>query len=404
MRILIFSQYFWPENFRINDVAKSLTKRGNYVEVITAKPNYPQGKIFSGYKAFNITHEKYDDMSVNRIPIIARGKGKFSLGLNYISFVFSGIFFAPIVLKNKEFDVILIFAPSPILQTIPAIFFGWLKKIPKVLWVQDLWPESISATNYMNNNFLLSILRKLVKFIYKNVDLLLIQSKAFEGSIKNIWKETPIKYLPNSVDAIKNTTNINPLMLKFKDKFTIIFAGNIGSAQSIETVLEAAYLLKSYSDIHFIFLGDGSEKKWVESEIRDKKLFNLHLLGSFPFEAMPSFLCHSSALLVSLKKNEIFSLTIPSKVQMYLAAGRPIIGSIDGEASKIISEANAGICASAENPYELKEAILSLYNMPKEKRERLGKNGQDYFQENFNHEKLVDKLIFNLKEVLQNEK
>ena len=159
MHILIFSQYFWPESFRINDVAKTLCEQGHQVEVITGKPNYPNGKISDGYKLLGYQLDIHDDVVIHRIPLIPRGSSRMWLALNYVSFVISGLLFSPWVLRSKKFDVIFVYGVSPILQAIPAIFLGWVKGIPVVLWVQDLWPESLSATGYIKNKTVIKLFR-----------------------------------------------------------------------------------------------------------------------------------------------------------------------------------------------------------------------------------------------------
>ena len=192
MRILLFSQYFWPESFRINDVAKTLCEQGHQVDVVTGKPNYPIGKIFDGIKLLGYQLDIYKNIIIHRIPLIPRGNGRIRLALNYVSFIISGVLFSPWLLRTKKFDVIFVYGVSPILQAIPAIFLGWLKGIPVVLWVQDLWPESLSATGYIKNKIVIKLVRHVVRFIYRHVDLLLVQSQAFIDPVIEIASDTPV--------------------------------------------------------------------------------------------------------------------------------------------------------------------------------------------------------------------
>ncbi len=406
MRTLIVSQYFWPESFRINDVAKTLVEKGIEVEVLTCKPNYPSGKTLLGYPAWNCQQEIHEGAQIHRIPFFPRGNSAWCLGLNYLSFIVSGVFFAPWLLRKKKFDVIFVYAPSPILQAIPAIFLGWLKGCPVVLWVQDLWPESLSATGYVKNRVLLKLVELVVRFIYRHVDLLLVQSRAFEAPVRTLAAGTPIEYYPNSVaDAFTMAiTNEVPIIPGFGEGFSVMFAGNIGMAQAVGVMVEAASLLKNYRDIHFIVLGDGSSRQWMLKEAEKRALKNLHLPGRFPIETMPGFMQKASALLVTLTDQPIFAATVPNKVQAYLAAGKPIIACLNGEGARLVVEAGAGLATPAEDAKALAETILQLYSLTPVERKNMGENGRQYFQKHFNHDHLVDQLIGHLQSVSQSDK
>jgi len=395
LRVLIVSQYFWPENFRINDVAKTLLEKGIEVEVLTGKPNYPRGEVFEGYKAWGRQQESYQGININRIPLRARGRGGWRLALNYFSFVVSGLLFAPWMLRNKKFDVIFIYAPSPILQAIPAIFIGWIKGCPTVLWVQDLWPESLSATGHVKNYAVLKLVEQMVRFIYRHTDLILISSQAFKTPVRKLASKTPIMYFPNSVDdtfAMPITVESPPIDGLGKG-FSIIFAGNIGAAQAVGVIVKAAVLLSKYRDIHFIVLGDGSSREWMLKEARLHGLTNLHLPGRFPVEMMPGFMQKASALLVTLADQPIFAITVPNKVQAYMAAGRPIIACMNGEGARLVVEAGAGLATPAEDSMELAKTILHLYGQSTDELERMGNNGRRYYKEHFDHDRLINQLI-----------
>lgn len=400
MKLLIISQYFWPESFLINDVAKTLLEKGIEVEVLTGKPNYPQGVIYPGYKTWGCQREAHQGINVNRIPLIARGCG-WRLALNYLSFVVSGLLFSPWMLRKKRFDVIFVYAPSPILQAIPAIFLSWLKGCPVVLWVQDLWPESISATGYVRNRMVLKLVEYVVRFIYQHSNLILVQSRAFKEPVRALVSGTPIIYHPNSVDdafAIP-AKGEHPIIAGLGEGFSVLFAGNIGTAQAVEVIVEAASLLKEYKDIHFVVLGEGSRWEWMCQEAQRHELGNLHLPGRFPVETMPGFMQKASALLVTLSDQDIFKATIPSKVQAYLAAGRPILASLNGEGANLITAAGAGLAVPAENGRALAEAILHLYRMSPKNREAMGARGRLYYTQHFSHDMLIDQLIGHLQSV-----
>ena len=395
MRVLIVSQYFWPENFQINGLVKTLSGKGVEVEVLTGKPNYPRGKIFSGYRAWGCQRESYQGVEINRIPLISRGSGGWRLGLNYLSFVVSGLLFAPWILRKKDFDVIFIYAPSPILQAIPAIFLGWLRRCPVVLWIQDLWPESLSATGYVRNRHIIAVIRQVVRFIYRHIDLLLVPSRAFQVPVCALASGTPIVYYPNSVDEsfAARAAQEAPPVPGLDAGFSVMFAGNIGAAQAVEVIVAAALLLKKHSDIHFVVLGEGSRWAWMKQEVQRCELNNLHLPGRFPIELMPNLMQKASALLVTLADQEIFKATVPSKVQAYLAVGRPILACLNGEGADLVTNAGAGLSIPAENAQALAEAILCLYRMPPLEREAMGARGRLYYYQNFAHGMLTDQLI-----------
>lgn len=395
MRIVIFSQYFWPENFPINNLCESLVARDVEVEVLTGKPNYPQGRIFDGYRASGCMRQEYRGARIVRIPLSPRGKGAFRLALNYLSFVVSGLIFAPWVMRRKKFDAIFVYAPSPILQALPALLLGRMKRCPVVLWVQDLWPESLSATGYIPNRLVLRLVAQVVRYIYRHTDLILVQSRAFEQPVRTLAGDTPIEYYPNSVSRefaeppVGDAVPVDGL----EEGFTVVFAGNIGQAQAVGVIVEAARLLKDYNEIRFVVVGDGSARPWMLTEIENDGLENVFLPGRFPLEAMPGILQRASVLLVTLADREIFAATIPSKVQAYMAAGRPIIACLNGEGARLVEEAEAGLACPAEDGQALAEAVLRVYRYPSERREELGRNGRGYYRQHFDHEDLVEQLI-----------
>jgi len=330
---------------------------------------------------------------------LARGRGEWRLALNYLSFVVSGLLFAPWMLRKKKFDVIFIYAPSPILQAIPAIFLGWLTGCSVVLWVQDLWPESLSATGYVQNRTVLKLVEQAVRIIYHHVDLLLVQSKAFEAPVRALAPRTPILYYPNSVDDTfaMPSTDETPPVAGLDQGFSVMFAGNIGAAQAVDVIVEAAALLKEQMDIHFVVLGDGSSREWMVKEAARRGLSNLHLPGRFPVETMPGFMQKASVLLVTLADRPIFAATIPNKVQAYMAAGRPIIACLNGEGARLVVEAEAGLATPAEDARALADTILHLYKQSPAERKKMGENGRRYYRKHFNHDHLIGQLIGHLR-------
>lgn len=395
MRILIVTQYFWPENFKINDIALALKERGHEVLILTGKPNYPNGKFSKGYTFFNKRIEFWNGIKIYRSPIIPRGKGKgIQLFVNYISFaIFASI--KLLFIKNK-FDKIFVYEPSPITVGIPGIVAKYKFKAPLYFWVQDLWPESISAAGGINNKSIITVLDWLTRFIYKHSKKVLVQSKAFIPYILNQNTEKDkLVYYPNSTENYYVELSTDQELLKTLPKgIKLMFAGNIGEAQSFDTLLKAASILKKeLIDVKWIILGDGRMKGYVNQKIKELNLEdNFYLLGAFPSTEMPKYFSCADALVVSLKKDPIFALTIPSKIQSYLACGKPIITSLDGEGAKIIEEANAGFTSPSEDCEGLVSNIKKFLILSNEEQKKLGQNGKAYFSIEFEREILVDRL------------
>ena len=402
MHILIVTQYFWPENFRINDLALGLLERGHQVTVLTGSPNYPNGKLFDGYGYFN-RQQDYHGVKILRVPLIPRSQGGgLRLALNYFSFAATASIAGSLLCKGN-YDLIFVFEPSPITVGIPALILKTLKSAPVVFWVQDLWPESLSATGAVKSKTLLALIGKLVRSIYKRCDRILIQSRSFLDSVvQQGGSPDRILYFPNSAEKIFNTKlQFSENELSLPEGFKIMFAGNIGAAQDFGTIIAAAKMLQGYKDIHWIIVGDGRMREWAETEVMNQGLGNnFHFLGRHPIEAMPSFFSCADTLLATLRKEPIFALTIPSKIQSYLACGRPIIAALDGEGSKIATESGAGISCPAEDPDALSEAVLRMYETPRLEREKMGMNGRRYYEANFDHDMLLDKLEFWMKELV----
>lgn len=394
MHILVVTQYFWPENFRINDLVLGLLERGHQVTVLTGVPNYPDGSFFDGYGYFN-KQQDYHGAKIIRVPLIPRGKGgSGQLILNYISFAVTASIFSLLVCKDK-YDLVFVFQMSPVTQGLPALVLKSFFKYPVFFWVQDLWPESLSATGAIESKFVLNFVGKLVTFIYRRCDRILIQSRTFLDSVVLQGGEANhVLYFPNSAERLFTTPSYALTRIpQLPEGFKIMFAGNIGVAQDFETIIAAAERLKGNKDIHWIIVGDGRMRNWSEEEVKKRGLSkNFHFWGRYPLEAMPSFFSYADAMLVTLKKEPIFALTIPSKIQSYLACGRPVIAALDGEGARVVEEAEAGvICPSGEHK-KLAQAVLKMYEMPKSEREKMGESGRAYYDANFDRAMLLDRL------------
>ena len=403
MKVLVFSQHYWPESFRINEVVLSLQQAGCDVSVLTGQPNYPDGVIFEGYRGGSIGHQLHAaGYFIYRVPLIARGRGgAFRLVLNYLSFVLSASVLGPWLLRGQKFDAIFVYGTSPILQAIAAIVLKWLKRTKLVIWVQDLWPQSLEVTGFVRNRPVLDTVAALVRWIYRQSDLLLVQSKSFVPPVQAMAGKTRVEYHPNPGDlAFDRASEVagDPALL-LKPGFNVVFAGNLGTVQALDTLLNAAELLTVSSDVRLVLIGSGGRGEWVRQEVLRRGLNNVHLAGRFPQQAMPAILAQASALLVSLARGPVLSQTVPSKVQAYLAAGRPIVASLDGEGARIVEEAGAGIACPAEDAEALARAILRLQSTPPEELASMGDAGRRYYENNFEPTTLASKLVQRFREV-----
>ena len=398
MRLLIVSQYFWPESFIINDIVRMLDEQGHEIVVATGKPNYPDGKVFEGYRARGTLREHYlNKVDVLRVPLWPRGEGGAkNLILNYLSFVLAGLLFLPWMLRKREFDAILVFAPSPITQAIPAILLKWLKKAKLALWIQDMWPESLAATGFVRNPYLLKAVGWMVKGIYSCCDILLVQSQAFIDPVARYAGREKIFYYPNSMD-VRPPAALLPIPSELsgllEKHFCVVFAGNLGSAQALDTLVQAAVHLRDDLQIRLVLVGSGSRLAWLKAQQQTYGLDNLVIPGRFPIEAMPQILERASALLVSLNDEEAFAQTIPSKIQAYLAAGKPIIACMNGEGGRVVREARAGLVSPAEQVLPLVANIRCMKALGDAERKKMGDSGRAYFNVNFDMSRQVLVLV-----------
>jgi glycosyltransferase involved in cell wall biosynthesis len=396
MKILLVSQYFSPEPFIINDLVKTLVDQGHEIVVYTGKPNYPDGDIYDGYSEAEFGCELfYDKVKVYRVPLKSRGNGSAKkLILNYLSFVFSAIKHAKKIEESK-FDAIFAFGLSPITSVIPAIFLKRKLGAKLTLWVQDLWPESLVATGYVKSKILLYPISLMVKWIYNSCDHILVQSKGFKNPVSHHTHKELI-YYPNSIklQKIKSRLSLpNQLSDLLKNNFCLVFAGNLGKAQALEVILDAAENLRDLKKFKIIFVGSGSLSKWLQTQKENRNLFDIELPGRFPMDLMPLIYEEADGLIVSLRDNEIINYTIPSKIQSYLSSGKPIIGSLNGEGARVILESESGFVSEAECSKGLEISIRKLYYLDESERAKLGQKGSDFFKLNFDMNTQAKNLI-----------
>ena len=398
-KILICTNHFYPETFRVNDIAFNFAEKGYDVTVLTAIPDYPKGKYFDGYGIFSRRCEKVKGVKVIRGFAIPRGNGNtFRIVLNYLSFFISSVFISVWLGLFRKFDRVFVHETSPVMIGVPAIIVKKLQHIPLLFWVLDLWPESLQAAGGVNNIRILKLFEKLTKWIYKNSDKILISSRGFEQSIidKGDFKDK-IVYFPNWVDR-EMASDKQISLPQLPQGFIVMFAGNIGEAQDFEHIMDAAIRLRSHKDIHFVIVGNGRKFKWVESFVQNNSLEEqVHLLGRYPSETMPLLFSKADVMLVTLKDASIFNLTVPAKLQAYMSAGKPIVAMMNGEGPRVIEEAQCGWSVVAGDDKGLAKCILEISSFDEEILLNKGSNGRRYQIENFN----VDKCLLALERMME---
>lgn len=401
LRLLIVTQYFWPETFRINDLAARLAARGHVVSVLTALPNYPRGRFFDGYGWTGPLRERHDGLSVRRVPMAPRGTGRaWRMVLNYLSFAVSATVMGPFV-TPRDIDAVFVFAPSPPTVALPALWLGALRRRPVVFWVQDLWPEALMAVGAVRHPSLLEAVGRFVGALYRRCDLVLAQSPAAVDAIRargGIAEPSRVRYFPCSAEddylALAPAGAVPKLTaLGVPAGFRLLFAGNLGAAQDVESLLESADRLRARADIQWVFLGDGRRQAWLAAEVERRGLRStVHLVGRHPMSDMPAFFADADALLVSLKDAPGLTETIPSKVQAYLASGRPIVGALAGEGARIIRESGAGLTCPPGDPAALAGTVAQLAAKSGAEREEMGRLGRAYYADHFDRDRLLLQL------------
>lgn len=395
LRVLVITQYFWPENFRINDLVASLTERGHEVVVLTGQPNYPSGDFYSGYGWCGPSVERHAGAEILRVALLPRKRGGIHLILNYLSFVITGCWGVLFRLGHKrEFDAVFVFQASPITVGIPAAFASWKYGAPVLFWVLDLWPQSLTAVGAVQSKWILRCVDSLVRWTYRRCRLVLISSKTFanEVQLRGVAADN-IRYFPNWGEAVLDTPPDIAKLPKLPDGFVILYGGNIGAAQDFPAILDAAQLLSVRSEIKWVIVGDGRVAQWARDEVQRRGLGSIVLfLGQHPLSAMPAFFEGASALLLSLRSDPLFSITVPGKLQSYLASGKPVLAMLDGEGARIVNEAQAGISSKAGDSSALAAAVERMVDMPALELAQMGRNGKAYFNMNFARDRVLDHL------------
>lgn len=394
--ILVISQYFFPEQFRINDMCEEWVSRGYKVTVVTGIPNYPIGKIFDGYGLFKKNKENYKGIDIVRLPIIPRGNNAIMLVLNYLSFVISG-FLWQLFTKIKA-DQVFIFEVSPMTQALPGVWYAKKQQVPCFLYVQDLWPENVEIITGTKNKLLIHLIGRMVDYIYMNCTRIFTTSKSFKKSINE--RQVPIEkitYWPQYAEEFYQPISSKEITLnKNRETFNIVFAGNIGNAQGLDILPKTAKILKLKdinTKVRFNIIGDGRYKNTLIKTVNDYNVGDMfNFIDKQPAENIPKFMAVNDAAFICLTSSPLFKMTIPAKLQSYMACGISIIASAGGETSKIIEEAKAGLTAPPGDEQKLADIILKMTYKNENEISTLGKNAKKYSDLHFNKTNLMDEM------------
>lgn len=389
--ILVVTQYFYPENFRINDMCLEWVKRGYKVTVVTGIPNYPMGKVFEGYGLTKKRHEIWNEIEIIRIPLIPRGSGSIGMVANYVSFAISGIIAG--LTKKIEADCVFSFEVSPMTQVLTGVTFAKRLGIPHYLYVQDLWPENVITVTGISNPIIIKPIEKMVDYIYKNTNHVFATSPSFVNAITNRTvkvDQSKVHYWPQYAEEFyypREKKNIPEI--PEDDSFKIIFTGNIGTAQGLQILPQVASLLKD-ENVKFVMVGDGRYLNNFNNEVRKHSVVDKFvMIPRQPAERIPELLAASDVAFLSFQDAELWRKTIPAKLQSYMACGMPVIAAAEGETARIIETAQCGICCKIGDAKGLADTIKNMMNRDLI---RMSENSRRYFEENFDKNKLMDEM------------
>lgn len=391
MRILVVCQYYYPEPFRITDICETLVQMDHEVTVLTGLPNYPEGYVLDEYRGGQKRNENINGVNVIRCFEVGRGHGPLRLFLNYLSFAVSASLRA-IKLENS-FDVVYVNQLSPVIMAIPAIIYKRKNNKKLLLYCLDLWPESLAAGGIRNDSYIYKLLWYISKRIYQSADKILVSSATFKEYFCDVLQmdSGSIEHLPQyAEDLFIGKTDYTKNMIFDQNKYNFVFAGNIGEMQSVDTIIKAANLLRDHEEISFHIVGDGAKLEECKELALDLELDNIGFYGRLPIEEMPRFYAMASAMLITLKDNKALSYTLPGKLQSYMAAGKPVIGAINGETARVIREAGCGMCCPAEDYGALARLLLDFCNS--NQKAQMGQKSKSYYMEQYRKERFVSLL------------
>ena len=382
MKILVVSQYYYPEPFRITDICEELVKRGHQITVLTGLPNYPEGKVLKEFKKKEHRDEIKNGVRIIRCHEHGRGKNAFHMLWNYFSFALSGK--RAVKKLDKDFDFVFINQLSPVMMAWPGIKYAKKHGKKTILYCYDLWPASLTLGGIKKESIIYKVFRKISQKIYNQVNHICVTSKEFVNYFvdEHGIEKTKISYLPQYSEELYGS-----IENQSHDGFNYVFTGNIGKGQSVETIIRAANLIKDRKDIKIHIVGDGRDLDNCKQLSEELQTDNVFFYGRKPIDEMPYFYAMADAMIVTLAKNDLISKTLPGKVQSYMAAGKPIIGAASGEVTTIVKEADCGMMCASEDYVSLSNIMLLIASTNLEK---LRFNSKDYFDKTF-----TKKLFFN---------
>lgn len=398
MKILIIKQLFFPEHdLKGYPFGKELTRQGHSVQIITGFPSYPGGKVYDGYKIKLLQRENVEGIDVIRIPIYpSHDNSGFKRTITYLSYsffaTFIGLFFA------RKADVMYVYHPPPTVS-IPAIINKFFRKIPIVSDVQDLWPDTLRSTGMVNSEVVIKIVGRYMNFVYKNSDKIIAQSPGFkERLVKRGIDSNKIKVIYNWSHEIiteskeeNQCTDLNDI---FNFEFNLLYAGNLGKAQALDSIINVAELAQNENQsIGIIFVGNGIESGHLKNLTNKKRIKNIHFINRVPVYQIADYMKKSSALLVHLRKDELFKITIPAKIQSYLRIGKPIVACLEGDPANLISKAECGVICEPENQIDIYEKVKYLKNLSDEQLDKMGENGKAYYYKNLSIEQGTQSIL-----------
>lgn len=394
MKILVVCQYYYPEPFRITDICETLVQKGHNVTVLTGLPNYPEGRVLDDYRHGKKKEEFVNGVKVIRCFEIGRGNNHFTLFMNYFSYSISASIKAFFI--KEEFDVVFVNQLSPVMMGIPAMVYKRKHHKKILFYCLDLWPDSLASGGIKEGSFVYKIFLKISKWIYNSADMILVTSSMFKDYFESTLgiKTGNIKHLPQYAEDLfsqmEQETGAEIAFASVDKKYNFVFAGNIGDMQSVDTIIRAANELRDYPSIIFHIIGDGSKLEECKQLSNSLNLDNVIFHGRKPIYEMPHFYGMADAMLITLKNNRTLSYTLPGKVQSYLAASKPIIGSISGETNRVIKESDCGLCCEAEDYKGFADLILQFCDS--DKKDKMADNAKQFYFNNYSKEQFITKL------------
>ncbi|MDR3455253.1 MAG: glycosyltransferase family 4 protein [Rhodoferax sp.] len=384
VRVLLLTQWFDPEpTFKGMVFARELVRQGFEVEVLTGFPNYPGGKVYPGYKIKLLQRETIDDVQVTRVPLYPNhDQSAVKRVLNYLSFAASALFYG--LFMARRADVMYAYHP-PLTVGITASLIRLFRRIPVVYDIQDMWPDTLRATGMISNPRALSVVASVCQWVYRRVDHIVVLSPGFKRLlVQRGVPDAKVNVIYNWADeaALAAPQGQMPASFPGPEQFRVLFAGNMGKAQALDAVLDAAAVLQARgSRVCFVLLGGGVEVERLKHVVSERQLRNVVFLPPVPMAEVGTLLNAAEALLVHLRKDPLFEITIPSKTQAYMAVGKPLLMAVDGDAADLVRQSGAGVVAESEDAEAMVAAAEMLASLTPERLADMGQKAKYYYQE-----------------------